>query len=65
MCPWIDVPHAKSFTPWINLSNEVWCVSNEDCMPKLRPQEFETPIYPNGAHSFGALPPRVRVFRCF
>ena len=30
-------------------------------MPKLRPWEVETPIYPNGAHSFGASSPRVRV----
>jgi len=34
---------------------------NGDSMPKLRPWEVETPIYPNGAHSFGASSPRVRV----
>ena len=33
---------------------------NGDSMPKLRPREVETPIYPNGAHSFGASSPRVR-----
>ena len=48
-------------SPWIDLSNEVWYVSNGDRMPKLRPWEVETPIYPNGAHSFGASSPRVRV----
>ena len=32
---------------------------NGDGMPKLHPREFETPIYPNGAHSFGASSPRV------
>ena len=47
--------------PRIDLSNEVWYVSNGDRMPKLRPWEVETPIYPNGAHSFGASSPRVRV----
>ena len=30
-------------------------------MPKLRPREVETPIYPNRTHSFGASSPRVRV----
>ena len=29
-------------------------------MPNLRPWEFETPIYPNGTHNFGASSPRVR-----
>ena len=33
---------------------------NRDSMPKLRPREFETPIYPNGAHSFGPSAPRIR-----
>ena len=33
---------------------------NGDSMPKLRPREVETPIYPNGAHIFGASSPRVR-----
>ena len=47
--------------PRIDLSNEVWYASNGDRMPKLRPWEVETPIYPNGAHSFGASSPRVRV----
>ena len=51
----------KICSPRIDLSNEVWYASNEDCMPKLRPWEVETPIYPNGAHSFGASSPRVRV----
>ena len=26
----------------------------KDRMPKLRPREVDVPIYPNGAHSFGA-----------
>ena len=57
-------------SPWIDLSNEVWYASNEDRMPKLRPQEVETPIYPNGAHSFGASSPRLgfglfRISHCF
>ena len=33
---------------------------NRDSMPKLRPWEVETPIYPNRAHIFGALSPRVK-----
>ena len=33
---------------------------NGDSMPKLRPWEVETPIYPNGAHSFGTSSPRVK-----
>ena len=48
-------------SPRIDISNEVWYTSNKDHMPKLRPREVETPIYPNGAHSFGASSPRVRV----
>ena len=51
----------KICSPRIDLSNEVWYASNRDRMPKLRPLEVETPIYPNGAHSFGASSPRVRV----
>ena len=46
-------------------SNEVLCASNGDHMPKLRPWEVETPIYPNGAHSFGASTPRVRVLAVY
>ena len=53
--------HKKSCSPQIDISNEVWCMSNGDHMPNLRPQEVETPIYPNGAHSFGASSPGVRV----
>ena len=49
----------KICTPLIDISNEVWCTSNGDHMPKLRPREVETPIYPNGAHSFGASSPKV------
>ena len=60
MDPWIDASHIENFTPWIDLSNDVSCASNGDSMPKLRPREVETPIYPNGAHSFGASSPRVR-----
>ena len=48
-------------SPRIDLSNDVSCASNGDSMPKLRPWEVETLIYPNGAHSFGASSPRVRV----
>ena len=48
-------------SPPIDLSNKVWYASNGDLMPKLRPWEVETPIYPNGAHSFGASSPRDRV----
>ena len=51
----------KICIPWIDLSNEVWYASNGDRMPKLRPWEVETPIYPNGAHSFGTSSPRLRV----
>ena len=61
MDPKNNIPPIKIFIPWIYLSNEVWFVANRDCMPKLRPREVETPIYPNGAHSFGASSPRVRV----
>ena len=50
----------KSCTPWIYISNKLLSASNRDRMPKLRPREVETPIYPNGTHSFGASSPRVR-----
>ena len=49
------------YSPQMDISNGVWHASNGDSMPKLRPWEVETPIYPNGAHSFGASSPRVRV----
>ena len=62
MGPWTDVAHIKSFIPRIDLSNKVLSALNRDRMPKLCPREVETPIYPNGAHSFGASSPRVRVF---
>ena len=58
---WIDVSHIESCSPQIDLSYKVWFALNEDHMPKLRPWEVETPIYPNGAHNFGASSPRVRV----
>ncbi len=29
-------------------------------MAKLRTWEVDVPIYPNGAHSFGASSPRIR-----
>ena len=61
MGPWTDVAHIKFFIPRIDISNEVWFASNGDRMPKLRTREVETPIYPNGAHSFGASSPKVRV----
>ena len=51
---------SKSCIPRIDISNEVWNTSNEDCMPKLRPWEVDVPIYPNGAHSLSVLSPRVR-----
>jgi len=69
MGAWIDVA-SQSCSARINLSNELLYVSNGDCMPKLRPQEIDVPIYPNGAHNlvfhllgldFGML----RVFHCF
>ena len=50
---------GEIFSPRIDLSNDVSCASNRDNMPKLRPWEVETPIYPNEAHSFGASSPRV------
>ena len=53
-----------SCSPRIELSNDVLYASNGDSMPKLRPWEVETPIYPNGAHSFGASSPRVRFLGC-
>ena len=62
MDPWTDVAHTESCTPRIDLSNELLSASNGDWKPKLRPREVETPIYPNGAHSFGASSPRVRFF---
>ena len=55
---------GKIFSPQIDISNDVSCVSNRDSIPKLRPWEVETPIYPNGAHSFGASSPRVRFLGC-
>ena len=33
---------------------------NGDSMPNLCPREVETPIYPSGAHIFGASSPGVR-----
>ena len=51
----------KICIPQIDISNEVWYASNRDRMPKLCPWEVETPIYPNGAYSFGASSPRVKV----
>ena len=50
----------RSCIAQIDISNNVSCVSNGDSMPKLRPREVETPIYPNGVHIFGASSPRVR-----
>ena len=58
---WTDVSHTKIFSPRIDISNEVWCASNGDHMPKICPREVDVPIYPNQAHSFGASSPRVRV----
>ena len=61
MGPWANVSQTKICNPLIDLSNEVCHASNRDRMPKLRPREVETPIYPKKAHSFGASSPRVRV----
>ena len=52
--------HGEICSPWTELSNDVSFASNGDSMPKLRPWEVETPIYPNRAHSFGASSPRGR-----
>ena len=60
MALWTDVAHIESCTPQIYISNELLSVSNKDRIPKLRPWEVETPIYPNGTHNFGASSPRVR-----
>ena len=60
MGPWTNFSYMKSCSPWIDIFNEVWCVSNGYRMPKLRPEEVETPIYPNGDHSFGASSPTIR-----
>ena len=51
---------GKLCTPRTDLSNELLSASNGDRMPKLHPWEVEPPIYPNGAHSFGASSPRIR-----
>ena len=51
----------KSCNPRIDISNELLSASNIDRMPKLRPREIETPIYPNETHSFGTSSPRVRI----
>ena len=61
MGSWTNVSHIKICIPHIDISNEVLCAPNRDHMPKLRPREVETPNFPNGAHSFGASSPRVRV----
>ena len=60
MGAWTNIYHIKRCSPQIDIYNEVWCTSNGDRMPKLRPREVETPIYPNEAHSFGTSSPRVR-----
>jgi hypothetical protein len=39
-----------SSNPRIDLSNELLCPPNGDCMPKLCPREVDTPNYPNGVH---------------
>ena len=59
MGPLTDVAHTESCDRK-DLSSELLSASNVDQMPKLRPREVEPPIYPNGAHSFGASSPRVR-----
>ena len=50
----------KSCIPWIDISNEVWNMSNGDRMPKLCPGEVDVPSYPNRARSLGVSSPRVR-----
>ena len=57
---WTDVSHTKSCIPQTDIYKKLLSMSNVDRMPKLRPWEVETPIYPNKAHSFGASSPRVR-----
>ena len=52
----------KICSPRIDLLKELLSASNGDRMPKLRPREVETPIYPNRTHSFSASSPRVRFF---
>ena len=42
---------SKSCSSWVDISNEILCVSNGGRMPKLQPWEVDVPIYPNGAHS--------------
>ena len=54
-----NMGHIKFFSPQIDLFNEILSASNGYRMPKLRPREVETPIYPNGTHSFGTLTPSV------
>ena len=60
MGTWTNISHTKSCSPQTDLSNKIFSALNRDWMPKLRPWEVETPIYPNGSHSFGASSPRVR-----
>ena len=59
MGPCTNVAHIKSCSSWIDIYNKLLNASNRDQMPKLRPQEVETLIYPNGTHNFGTSSPRV------
>ena len=70
MSPWTNFFSSQSCIPLIYLSNELWCASNRDHMPKLRPREVDVPIYPNGAYSLvfhllGLGFWMFRVFHCF
>ena len=42
---------SQSYISWIDISNKLLYMSNGDRVSKLRPQEIDVPIYPNGAHN--------------
>ena len=46
-------------SPWIDISNDVSCVSNGGSMPKLWPRELMYRVTQRGPHS-SVSPPRVR-----
>ena len=69
---WVHGPMLffKSCISQIDLSNELWFMSNEDRTPKLWPQEVDVPIYQNRAHSLafhllGLGFWMFRVYHCF
>jgi hypothetical protein len=52
---------TNGYSNWIDIFNNVSYESNKDSMSKLRSQEIDVPIYPDGAYmNFGASSPRVR-----